>query len=119
MRNMSFSLTTAQVHRRQKTVTRRLGWWNLKRGDLVRACVKCMGLKRGQHVKQICVIRIVSVRPERLGLLLRLPAYSRAEISREGFGQMKSWQFVSFFCLSHRGCTPRTQVNRIEFEYVP
>ena len=51
-RNMSFSLTTDQVRNRTKTVTRRLGWWKNKHGkrllqvgDIVNACVKCMGLQ--------------------------------------------------------------------------
>lgn len=30
MRNISFSMSTAAVRNRSKTVTRRLGWWNRK-----------------------------------------------------------------------------------------
>lgn len=42
-RNMSFSLTTQQMRDRTKTVTRRKGWEFLRTGDIVNACVKCMG----------------------------------------------------------------------------
>lgn len=36
MRNMSFALTTGQAMDGIKGVTRRLGWLNLKLGDLIR-----------------------------------------------------------------------------------
>ena len=41
-------LTKEQILARTKTVTRRLGWWFLKPGDVVWACEKCMGLKKGE-----------------------------------------------------------------------
>jgi len=44
-RNISFALTTKQIRNRSKTVTRRLGWLHIKKGDVLNACVKCMGLK--------------------------------------------------------------------------
>ena len=44
-RNMSFALTTEQVRRREKTVTRRRGWWFLKPGDIVTAVKKARGLR--------------------------------------------------------------------------
>lgn len=50
MRNMSFMLTTAQIRDRSKTVTRRLGWWNLRVGDVVMACEKCQGLGKGGKI---------------------------------------------------------------------
>ena len=43
-RNMSFMLTTEQVRNKTKTVTRRLGWWFLKPGEIVNAVEKGMGL---------------------------------------------------------------------------
>ena len=64
MRNMSFSMTTEAVRRREKTVTRRLGWWNLQPGTILQAVEKAQGLKKGEHVKPICLIRVVSVTRE-------------------------------------------------------
>ena len=61
MRNMSFALTVDRVRRQEKTVTRRLGWWFLKPGDTLCACVKCMGRKPGEPLERLCVIRVVSV----------------------------------------------------------
>lgn len=34
-KNMSFMLTTERVRNKTKTVTRRLGWQNLKRGEII------------------------------------------------------------------------------------
>lgn len=122
MRNMSFMLTTAQVRARTKTVTRRLGWWHLKPGDLVRAVEKGMGLKKGEKVVELAVIRIVSVRKEPLRAMTDDTGYGLEECILEGFGEHKMlrWpsEFMPFFCGSHKGCTPATEVNRIEFEYV-
>ena len=61
-----FFLTTDQVRNRTKTVTRRNGWWFLKPGEIVNAVEKAMGLKRGEKIKRICQIRIVSTRAESL-----------------------------------------------------
>src|ERR1035437_2744663 len=67
MRNISFTLTTAAVRERRKTVTRRLGWTDkLKPGDILQAVEKAQGLKKGEHVKPICLIRVVSVHAEQL-----------------------------------------------------
>lgn len=131
MRLMSFSLTTPQILSRQKTVTRRMGWTFLKPGDLVQAVEKGMGLKKGEKVRRLAVLRVVDVRIEPLSRLLpergrgylqpRQPmemAYAFRELEREGFRHLTRQQFVSMFCKSHKGCTPDTEVTRIEFEYV-
>jgi hypothetical protein len=117
---MSFSMTTEQIRNRTKTVTRRLGWENLKRGDLVRAVVKSQGLKKGEKVEQLAVLRIVSVRIEGLWRLTYNPRYGRKECRLEGFATGKYAEpktFVDWFCLSHK-CNPEAIVTRIEFEYV-
>lgn len=111
MRNMSFMLTTAQVRDGTKTVTRRLGWEFLKPGDLVRACVKCMGLRRGEHVERIRTIRILRVSKQWLNSI------TQEDVQREGFPDWTPQQFVNMFC-EHNHCEPDTLVNRIEFEYV-
>lgn len=111
-RNMSFMLTTKQVRKRTKTVTRRLGWNSLKPGDLVWAVEKAIGLRKGEHVKRIALIRIVSVRRERLN------AITQDDCRREGFPNLTVAQFVWFFCYHNKTCQPNTLVNRIEFQYV-
>ena len=56
-RNMSFALTTEQFLNRTKTVTRRKGWRFLKPGDVVMGCKKCMGLKPGEQLERLGLIR--------------------------------------------------------------
>ena len=90
---MSFSHTTRQVRERTKTVTRRLGWRHLKAGELIRACVKCMGLKKGNKVEGIAVIRVVSVRSELLSNLYH-HEYGDEEATKEGFPELNGEEFV-------------------------
>jgi len=112
MRNMSFMLTTPQMYARTKDVTRRIGWWNLKPGDVVMAVEKGMGLKKGEKVRRIYPIRILSVREEELATDL-----TKREIIREGFPDMDIAEFLDMFCTSHK-CGYFARVNRIEFEEV-
>jgi len=129
MRNISFSLTTDQIRNRSKTVTRRMNWLKLKAEDRLQACVKCMGLKPGEKLQKLAVIEVVSVRREKLNTLLGVPqsevagdfytpSEARDEINAEGFPLLTAAEFVKFFCASHKGCTPETDVTRIEFRYV-
>lgn len=121
MRNMSFSLTTEQVRARIKLVTRRLGWDFLKVGDRVQACVKCMGRKKGEPLVRICIIEVVAVTREKLRAMTDNIDYGFAETKLEGFENHPElcWpsSFVEFFCRSHRGCTPETEITRIQFKY--
>lgn len=109
MRNMSFSITTRQMYDEIKDVTRRLGWWHLRQGDLVMAVEKGMGLKKGEQIKRIYPIEITFVRAEPLNSI------TPADVVREGFPEMTVDEFIQMFCASHKGCTPETLVNRIEF----
>ena len=122
MRNISFMLTKEQIQRRSKTVTRRMGWKNLKRGDLLNGVEKAMGLKAGEKIKSLAIIRVVDVREEALAAMTEDPEYGFEECRREGFGDHPDLsgpaEFVKFFCSSHKGCTPESLVTRIEFEYV-
>jgi hypothetical protein len=115
---MSFSLTTAQVRAGTKTVTRRMGWEYLKAGERVMACEKVMGRRKGEPLARIREIEIVSVHREQLADLLTSFGYGQAECDREGFPEMTPDEFVSFFCRSHKGCTPYSDITRIEFRYV-
>lgn len=109
MRNMSFMLTTPQMREETKDVTRRLGWWDLKAGDVVMAVEKGMGLKKGEKVKKIYPIQIISAYPEPLHYI------TAAEVVREGFPHFSIRDFITMFMKSHKGCKPETMVNRIEF----
>lgn len=119
MRNMSFALTTEQIRQRSKTVTRRVGWLHLKPGEQIRAVKKCMGLRPGEKLEPLAVLRVVSVRREPLRALLDDEAYAREEIRAEGF-DWHDWHpstWIAMFCGTHKGCTPETEVTRIEFAY--
>ena len=110
-RNMSFMLTTEQVRNKTKTVTRRLGWWFLKAGDIVNAVEKGQGLKKGEKVKRIYQIRILRSGGE------ELTSIDKEECIKEGFPEMNPEEFVEMFC-KHNKCKPVDCVNRIEFEYL-
>jgi hypothetical protein len=114
MRNMSFALTTDQVRARTKTVTRRLGWRFARPGMVVRAVRKCMGLRPGEKVEPLAVIRFVSVRREHLG---DIDVYPADETAKEGFPGMPSGLFLRMFT-DHMRCNSDDEVTRIEFEYV-
>lgn len=110
-RNMSFAMTTDAIRARTKTVTRRLGWAFLRKGDILNACVKCQGLKKGERVERICQIRVVSVTVEFLADI------TQDDVTREGFPRMDRHEFIARFC---RGSNvkPYAMIRRIEFEYV-
>lgn len=118
MRNISFMLTIPQMHAGTKDVTRRMGWWNLQPGQQLRACEKCMGLKAGEKIKVISIIEVISTRREPLRRMIDEVVYGFEECRREGFPEMHPAEFVAMFCASHKGCTPETEVNRIEFKQV-
>lgn len=118
MKHISFFLTTPQIRARTKTVTRRMGWRDLKPGTRLWAVVKGQGLRKGERVEKLCLIEVVDVRREDLRRLMEAPAYGRRECVLEGFPHLTPDQFVEMFCASHKGCTPDTDVTRIEFRYV-
>lgn len=112
-RNMSFSLTEAAMREQRKTVTRRTGWRFLKVGQIVNACRKCMGLKKGERIEVIGQIEIISVRREPLNAILD----EDYGASREGFEFMTNADFVAFF-LESMGGKPDQEVTRIEFRHI-
>jgi hypothetical protein len=110
------------VRNRTKTVTRRLGWDFLKPGDLLMACEKCQGLKRGETVKRLGPIRVVDVEWQSLSDIAREDPITGEcsgwkEVKREGFPDLTPWEFVEMFTKAN-GCGPGVCVTRIEFEYV-
>ena len=110
-RLMSVALTAPQVRDRSKTVTRRDGWRFLKPGDRLTLCPKVMGFRRGEHPERIADVEILSVRRE------RLDAITADDVVAEGL-EMTPAEFVSFFCATHKGCRPDSEVTRIEWRYL-
>jgi hypothetical protein len=118
-RLMSVSLTEPQVRAQSKTVTRRLGWWEdkngrrlVKPGDTLTLCRKVMGRKKGDPLVRICDVEVVHVWREPL-VEIRLD-----DVEAEGFPEWTRWQFIDFFCSTHKGCTADTEVTRIEWRYL-
>lgn len=111
MRRMSFMLTKRQIQQREKTVTRRLGWANLKPGQRFLGVEKAMGLKAGEKQVVLAELECVSNRAEPLS------AMNDDDCAREGFPEMNAAEFVAMF-MKHMKCTPETPVQRIEFKYV-
>jgi hypothetical protein len=118
MRRMAFSLTTPQILDRSKTVTRRTGWRFLKRGDLVQAVEKARGLKKGEPVRNLAVLRIRDVRVESLARLIDEPTYAEDELPREGYPCWSRDDFIEMFCRTHGLKSPRVNITRISFDYV-
>lgn len=112
MRNMSFALTTPQILARRKTVTRRLGWQTLKAGETIQAIEKGQGLKKGEKARKLAVLRVESVRRE------RLDAITQQDVYAEGFSGMDCAAFIDMFCRSHRPCEYWWAITRIEFSYI-
>ena len=89
-------------------------------GDLIQAVVKGMGLKKGEKVERLRVIRITDVRRESLGSLIGgtyTDRMAKREVIAEGFPNLSPRQVVEMFC-EHNGCTRHTVVTRIEFGYL-
>ncbi len=112
-RLMSVSLTEDAVRAREKTVTRRMGWLHLTPGTRLTLCRKVMGRRKGEPLVRIADVEVVSVRRE------RLDAITPEEVVAEGFPAWEPARFVEFFCDSHKGCTPESEVTRIEWRYLP
>ncbi len=112
-RNMSFALTTSQILDQSKTVTRRFAWWDLKVGTVLNAVEKSMGLKKGEKIKRLAKIRVVSVRIEPLNNI------STDDCAREGFPDHTPETFVDMLQDHYNWkIRPNQLVNRIEFEYI-
>ncbi|MFD6401191.1 hypothetical protein [Nocardia sp. NPDC060249] len=111
-RLMSVSLTEDQVRARAKFVTRRMGWAYLRPGERVTLCRKVMGRRRGEPLVRIVDVEILDVRRE------PLDAIAADDVRAEGFPDMTPQQFVEFFCATHKGCTPTSEVTRIRWRYL-
>jgi hypothetical protein len=114
VKQISFMLTEPQIMAGTKSVTRRWGWTTAKPGQLLQGVRKSQGLKKGEHVHKLRVIRVLNARRERLARLVDEPEYGAAEMVREGFPGRDPADFVT----GYFGGRAREFVTRIEFEYV-
>jgi hypothetical protein len=110
-RCMSFFYTEDQIRDRTKTVTRRAGWTFLQSGDLIRAVRQTQGLKKGEKVVDLAMLRVTHILRE------RLDSITDDDVEREGFPNWNAHQFVAFLCQEVR-VRPDSIVTRIEFEYL-
>jgi hypothetical protein len=133
---MSVAMTKDAVHARQKTVTRRAGWWEdkngrrlLKAGDRLTLCEKVQGRKKGEPLVRICDVEVVGVRRETLGLLSHtwlneheIPEpylnYGKHEVRREGFPGMHPDEFIRRYFTDAQGIEPDAEITRIEWRYL-
>ena len=71
-----------------------------------------MGLKKGEKQELIGKpIKVVSISVQRLYQI------SFEDVRREGFPSMSQEGFIEMFCKANN-CDRKTQVQRIEFEYI-
>lgn len=117
MRQLSCSLTTPQVRAGDKTASRRLGWKRAQAGDLLMLVEKAQGIPKGEHVKAIRPVELISVRREPLDMMTTRLDYGAEEVIREGFPNLTPAQFVEMFC-EHMGCEPSTEITRLEWKYI-
>lgn len=123
-RLMSVSFTADAVLERRKTVTRRVGWRFLKRGDRLQLCRKVMG-RNGAPLERLAYVRVVDVRRERLSAItdddIVLEGVRQGETGdyaeRHENGTPTVAAFVEWFC-DEMGVDPYDDVTRIEWRYV-
>jgi hypothetical protein len=111
MQNMSFSMTTQQVEDEEKDITRRQGWGKVRPGQLLQAVEKGMGLKKGEKVRRLKVIQVVSVEERPIHDI------DEEDCRREGFPHLTPAEFVEMYC-KHNKVQPHDICRRIEFRYV-
>lgn len=118
-RLLSVSMTEAGVIERRKRVTRRLGWWEDKRGRRLvlpghelTLCRKVMGRKAGEPLVRLAQVRVLDVRREPLDAITDADAVLEAVE-----GVTTAADFVAFYTAAMR-IGPGHPVTRIEWEYL-
>jgi len=81
-------------------------------GERLTLCRKVMGRRRDEPLVRIVDVEVIDVRRE-------LAAITADDVALEGLAPMTPAEFVEFFCSTHKGCTPDTEVTRIEWRYLP
>lgn len=129
-RLMSVAFTEAQVVAREKTVTRRKGWWLDKNGrrlllpgDHLTLCRKVMGRKPGEPLVKLAEVEVLDVRREMLcavgGPHSIMPSGSVVwtELVAEGFPDLEPSEFIRRYFVP-QGLGAGSDVTRIEWRYV-
>ena len=125
-RLISFALTEESFLDGTKTATRRLGWWEDKRGrrlvipgDRLTGCRKVMGRTKGEPLVRLGEILVTDVYRQQLFDM------TSADVDREGvplenFGGYVPHpsEWVEWFCAEQK-CQPWDFVTVIEFYRVP
>ena len=109
-RNISFFYTPDQILDESKDVTRRKRWLFLKGGELLQGVRKGMGLKKGEKVERLRLIRVISARREMLCEI------TDEEVVREGFPDKDAPWFIRMW-IQNNGGDERQRLTRIEFKY--
>lgn len=113
VRNISFMLTVNSFKDGSKDVTRRNGWLFLESGDRLMAVEKGQGLRKGEKIKRLGEIEVLSVTREPLYAIFNYPN----DCAREGFPHLLPQEFIEFYC-KHNGGTPDQMVTRIAFRKI-
>lgn len=108
---MSFALTKRQFIDKSKTVTRRFGWLFIKPGDVICGVEKTIGFKKGEKIKRLGMIRIISTRREVLHEI------TKSDCIKEGFPAMEPENFIKMLCMFSK-CNRNASITRIEFEHI-
>jgi len=84
----------------------------VKVGQTLMAVEKSMGLKSGEKIVRLGLIKVVSVRSEPLN------AITQEDVVREGFPNLSPREFIDFL-VNHYGIKDESRlVNRIEYRYL-
>lgn len=117
---MGFQHSLAQVRNHSKTVTRRLGWKFLTLADMLYACEKSMGLRKGEKKIIYETLQPICLRWEPLNRMIVNPEYGRQECIKEGFPHLSPKEFVDMVLKMHRAekLTPESLIHRIEYKFI-
>lgn len=131
-RLMSVAFTEQAVVERRKTVTRRAGWWEdkkgrriLKAGDRLTLCRKVMGRKKGEPLVRLAEVEVVSIRREPLSAVAGPYVLDETggvaewpEMTAEGFPDMHPIDFMRRYFTDAQGIAAMDDVTRIEWRYL-
>ena len=70
-----------------------------------------MGLKPGEKLERLGLIKILNVRRESLHMI------TRDDVIREGFPEFDKWEFIEML-VEHMGGDASQEVTRIQYEYL-
>ena len=115
---MLFDDTAAGLMAREQTVTRRVGYEEVRPGDFIDAVSEMWMLNHPGKIVPLAKLVVVSVRAEPLKRLLEEPEYAAKEMKRSCLSRDKSLRAqLAAFVSRHRSTSLSSMVTRIEFAY--